>query len=82
VTSTRAVEMRLLVVDLARLDVDSLIRFSFLSAGGLVSESTSLRLSGEKTSRIGPAGGFSCFAERDWTGLERIWESDRTLQVV
>jgi hypothetical protein len=71
--------MRLLVVDLARLDVDSLIRFS---AGGLVSESTSLRLSGEKTSRIGPEGGFSCFAERDWTGLERIWESDRTLQVV
>ena len=74
--------MRLLVVDLARLEVDSLIRFSFLSVGGLVSESTSLRLRGENMSRIGPVGGFNCFAERDWTGLERIWESDRTLQVV
>ena len=62
--STRAVEIRLLVVDLARLDVDSLIRFSFLSEMGLVSESTSLRLRGEKTSRIGLVGGFNSFAGR------------------
>ena len=48
-----AVEMRFVLVDLTRLDLDSLIRFSFLSAEW-VSESTSLRLSGEKMSRIGP----------------------------
>jgi len=64
--------MRLLV-DLARLAADSLIRFSFLSRSLGRSESTSLRLRGEKMSRMGPeVDTFTSLAGTGKSGLVKI----------